>query len=137
VPQALTDLGNGAVALMFYPYQPLIPMVQLGKVRLLAATGPKRLSYLPELPTVAESGIAGFTAFAWHGLYAPAGTPQRVTEIVYAALTKTVKDPKVVTALTTGGVDVDLLPPREFAAFTRSEVERYRQIIAMAGAKIE
>jgi tripartite-type tricarboxylate transporter receptor subunit TctC len=137
VPQALIDIGNGSVALMFYPYQPLIPMVQLGKVRLLAATGAKRLSYLPELPTVIESGLPGFTAFAWHGLYAPAGIPRRIGDIVYAALTKTVKDPKVVSALVSGGVDVDLLPSAEFGAFTKSEIERYSQIIALAGAKIE
>ena len=137
VPQALVDLGSGAVALMFYPYQPLIPMVQQGRVKLLAATGGKRLSYLPDLPTVAEAGIRDFVAQAWHGLYAPAGTPARVTDVVYSALAKTVKDPKVLAALGNSGVDVDLLPTREFAAFTRAEVERYRQIVALAGAKVE
>ena len=137
VPQAFIDMGNGSVALMFYPYQPLMPMVQQGRIRLLASTNTRRSSYLPDLPTVIESGIPGFTAFAWHGFYAPAGTPTPVVEALYAALSKTMKDPKVLSAFAATGVDVDLLPPAEFAAFTKAEVERYRQIITLAGARVD
>ena len=136
VPQALVDITSGAVAIMFYPYQPLMPLLQTGKVRLLASTGMKRASYLPEVPTVIESGIPDFVALAWHGFYAPAGTSKQVVDTVYAALAKTMADPKVVATLAATGIDIDLAPPREFAAFTKAEVERYRQLIAMAGAKM-
>ena len=137
VPQALIDMGGGAIALMFYPYQPLIPMAQQGRVRLLASTNVKRPSYLPDLPTVIESGIPGFTAFAWHGFYVPAGTPPSIIAALFAALSATMKDPKVMSSFAATGVDVDLLSPAQFAAFTKSEVERYRQIITLAGARVE
>jgi tripartite-type tricarboxylate transporter receptor subunit TctC len=137
VSQAFIDMSSGSVALMFYPYQPLMPMIHQGKIRILASTNAKRLSYLPDVPTMIEGGIPDFTAFAWHGLYAPAGTPKNILEAVFAALAKTMKDPKIVSSFAATGVDIDLLPPAEFAAFTKAQVERYRQIVAAAGAKIE
>ena len=136
VPQALVDLSSGAVAVMFYPYQALMPLVQTSKVRMLATTGQKRASYLPALPTVMEAGIPEFVALAWHGIYAPAGTPKAIADAIYAALAKTMVDPKVVASLVATGIDVDLAPAPEFAAFTRQEVDRYRLLIALSGAKI-
>ncbi len=137
VPRALIDMASGAVALMFYPSQALAPITQTGKARLLATTGSKRSAYLPELPTVMEAGIPDFVAMAWHGFYAPARTPKQIIAVLYAALAKTMEDPKVVASLAASGVDIDLIPGNEFAAFTKAEVERYRQLIAIAGAKIE
>lgn len=137
VPQALIDLASGTVGVMFYPYQPLQPMLQQGKVRLLASTGPRRASYLPDLPTVIESGIRDFVAFAWHGFYAPAGTKKPVVDTLYTALTKAAKDPRVAAQLQAAGVDVDILPPAEFAAFTKGEVARYRIAVGLAGVKPE
>ncbi|HEX2828691.1 MAG TPA: tripartite tricarboxylate transporter substrate binding protein [Burkholderiales bacterium] len=137
VPQALIDLGSGAVAVMFYPYQPLTPMLQQGRIRLLAATGARRLSYLPDLPTVKETGIADFTAFAWHGFYAPEGTPKPIVDKLYAALAKAVKDPRVAAHLQSAGVEVDVLAPADFAEFTKAQVERYRQIVALAAVKVD
>ncbi len=134
VPQAFVDIASGAVAIMFYPYQPLMPLTQTGKARLLATTGVKRASYLPNLPTVIEAGIADFSALAWHGFYGPAQTPQALVDMIYAALVKTMTDPKVAAGLVATGIDVDLAPPREFAAFTKAEIERYRRLIAMAGS---
>lgn len=136
VPQALVDLSSGAVAIMFYPYQALMPLVQTNKVRMLATTGQKRASYLPALPTVMEAGIPDFVALAWHGIYAPAGTPKAVADRIYAALAKTMVDPRVVASLAATGIDVDLAPAAEFEAFTKQEVERYRLLIALSGAKI-
>ncbi len=136
VPQAFVDIASGTVSMMFYPYQPLMPLLQTGKARLLATTGLKRASYLPEVPTVIEAGIADFVAIAWHGFYAPAGTAPRIVDTIYAALVKTMVDSRVMVGLAATGIDIDLVPPREFAAFTKSEVERYRVLIAMAGAKM-
>jgi tripartite-type tricarboxylate transporter receptor subunit TctC len=136
VPQAFVDIASGAVSLMFYPYQPLMPLLQTGKARLLATTGLKRASYLPDVPTVIEAGIADFSAIAWHGFYAPAGTSPRIVDTIYAALVKSIADSKVMAGLAATGIDIDLAPPREFAAFTKAEVERYRLLIAMAGGKM-
>lgn len=133
VPQAFIDLSSGAVALMFYPYRPLIPLVQTGKVRLLATTGTKRAPYLPDLPTVIESGLPGFVFVAWHGFYGPAGMPKARVNTFYDALRKVGTDPKIAASLLATGVEVDLMPPSEFGAFTRTEIERYRQIVRIAG----
>ena len=133
VPQAFVDISSGAVAIMFYPYQPLIPLVQTGKARLLATTGEKRASYLPDLPTVLEAGLSGVVFFAWHGFYGPAGMPAPRVDFFYRALAKAMADARVVSNLLTTGVEVDLLAPREFAAFTKAEIDRYRQLISIAG----
>ncbi len=137
VPQAFVEISSGAVAIMFYPYLQLMPLVQTGKARLLATSGEKRASYLPDLPTVMESGLSGFVFFAWHGFYGPAGMPKQNVDTFYSALTKAVSDPRVVANLLATGVEVDLIPPREFAAFTKAEIERYRQIISIAGVNAQ
>ena len=137
VPQAFVDVSSGAVAIMFYPYLPLMPLVQTGKARLLATSGTKRASYLPDLPTVTEAGLSGFVFFAWHGFYGPAGMPKPSVDVFYHAMTKAVSDPRVAASLLATGVEVDLIPAKEFAAFTKAEIERYRQIISIAGVSAQ
>ena len=137
VPQAFVDISSGAVATMFYPYLPLMPLVQSGKARLLATSGTKRASYLPDLPTVMEAGLSGFVFFAWHGFYGPAGMPKQNVDVFYGAMTKAVSDPRVAASLLSTGVEVDLIPAKAFAAFTKAEIERYRQIIGIAGVSAQ
>ncbi|HEV7394045.1 MAG TPA: tripartite tricarboxylate transporter substrate-binding protein, partial [Burkholderiales bacterium] len=108
-----------------------------GKLRPLATTGIKREPYLPEVPTVIEGGIPDFIAINWHGFYAPAGTSKRVIDVLYAALAKSMTDSKVVSNLVAAGINVDLAPPNEFAAFTKAEIDRYRYIVEIAGIKME
>ena len=137
VPQAFVDISSGAVATMFYPYLPLMPLVQSGKARLLATSGTKRASYLPDLPTVMEAGLSGFVFFAWHGFYGPAGMPKQNVDVFYGAMTKAVSDPRVAASLLSTGVEVDLIPAKAFAAFTKAEIDRYRQIIGIAGVSTQ
>ncbi len=137
VPQAFVDISSGAVATLFYPYLQLMPLVQTGKARLLATSGAKRASYLPDLPTVKEAGLSDFVFFAWHGFYGPAGMPKQNVDAFYGAMMKAVADPRVAASLLATGVEVDLLPAKEFAAFTRAEIERYRQIISIAGVSAQ
>ena len=137
VPQAFVDISSGAVATMFYPYLPLMPLVQSGKARLLATSGTKRASYLPDLPTMMEAGLSDFVFFAWHGFYGPAGMPKQNVDVFYRAMTKAVSDPRVAASLLSTGVEVDLIPAKEFAAFTKAEIERYRQIIGIAGVSAQ
>jgi tripartite-type tricarboxylate transporter receptor subunit TctC len=137
VPQIFVDMTSGALTMMFYPYQPLIPMHQTGKVRLLATTTAKRVSYLPDLPTAIEAGLNDFLFFAWHGFYGPAGMNPAHAQIFYQSLLKAVADPKVAQALVVTGVEVDPLPAAEFAAFTKTEIERYRQLVKAAGVDVQ
>lgn len=137
IPQAFIDITSGTVAMIFYPYQGLVPMTQSGKVRLLATTGMKRASYLPNVPTMIESGVRDFVVVAWEGFYVPAGTPKPIVNLLYTALAGIMTDPPFVSKLAAAGIEADLAPPEVFAAFTKSEVERFRQIITLAGVKIE
>ena len=135
--QLVGDISTGTVAMMFYPYQPLIPVVQSAKVRLLATTGTKRPPYLPQLPTMIEIGMPGFSIGTWHGFYAPARTPASHIQVLYEAIRTAMMDPKLAASLAISGPEVDLASPAEFATFTKGEVERYRQLIMLAGAKPE
>ena len=137
VPQAFSEISSGAVALIFYPYQGLVPVAQSGKVRLLATTGTKRTAYLPGLPTMIESGVGDFVVIAWEGFYVPAGTPKSIVNLLYISLAGIMKDPAFVSRMASVGIEVDVASPEVFAAFTKSEVERFRQLVALAGVKIE
>ena len=127
------DLGSGIVQMIFYPHQGLLPLIQTGKVRVLATTGAKRSALLPDLPTLQEQGLADFALASWQGIYVPAGTPSDRVNLLYEAIRKTMTDAKVVASITSSGNAIELLDPSEFAAFTRREIERYRQIIQSSG----
>ena len=132
-----TDLNSGEVSMTFYPYQPLKAMEQMGAIRMIATTGERRASYLPDLPTMAEAGLPGFIAFAWHGLYGPAGMGSKEVDVIYAALVKAMSDASLRPALLAMGAELDLAPPREFAAFTKSEVLRFANLVKAANVKAE
>ena len=128
-----TDLSSGTVHMIFYPYQGLLPLIQSGKVRVLATTGAKRSPSTPDLPTMVEQGMSDFTVGAWQGIYAPAGTPADRIQLLYNAIRKAMADPQVAASVTKAGNDIELADPVEFTAFTQREIERYRQIIQMSG----
>ena len=123
------DLASGVVHMIFYPYQGLLPLIQAGKVHVLATTGAKRLPLLPDVPTLQEQGLADFSLASWQGIYAPAGTPADRVNLLYEAIRKTMTDPKVTASIAQTGNAIELSDPAEFAAFTRREIEKYRQII--------
>ena len=128
------DLASGVVQMIFYPHQGLIPLIQAGKVRVLATTGAKRSVLLPELPTLQEQGLADFSLASWQGIYAPAGTPSDRVNLLYEAIRKTMTDAKVTANIAQTGNTVELSDPVEFSAFTKREIEKYRQIIQSSDA---
>jgi tripartite-type tricarboxylate transporter receptor subunit TctC len=135
--QLFTDLLSGATSFMFYPYQPLQPHVEAGKLRVVASTGAARPSWLSQAPTMAESGFPDFVVTVWFGIYAPAGTPAARISIMSEAFRRALENPEVVAALTAAGTDAYYAAPAEMAAFTSSEIERYRKIVADSGAQVE
>ena len=128
------DLASGVVHMIFYPYQGLIPLIQAGKVHVLATTGAKRSVLLPEIPTLQEQGMADFSLASWQGIYAPVGTPSDRVNLLYEAIRKTMTDARVIASIAQTGNTVELSDPSEFAAFTRREIEKYRQIIQSSDA---
>jgi len=128
------DLASGVVHMIFYPYQGLIPLIQAGKVHVLATTGAKRSVLLPEIPTLQEQGMADFSLASWQGIYAPFGTPSDRVNLLYEAIRKTMTDARVIASISQTGNTVELSDPSEFAAFTRREIDKYRQIIQSSDA---
>jgi tripartite-type tricarboxylate transporter receptor subunit TctC len=134
---ALQDVIAGHVQMMFATAASVVGHVRDGLVRPLAVTTLRRTAVLPDIPTVAELGIAGFDATTWHGLVVPAGTPEGVIDALNRATVAALHDPDVRKALGELGVDIAGTSPAEFAAYIRSEIPKWRAVVTAAGAKID
>ena len=133
----IADLVAGHVELAFLSIQPLIPQVKAGKLRALAITSGTRSSAIPELPTIAESGLPGYDIGTWWGLLAPAKTPVPIVDRLAAAMRKATAIPSVKERFAAGGIAAQSNTPKEFAAMIKSEVGRYRDLASAAGVKPE
>jgi tripartite-type tricarboxylate transporter receptor subunit TctC len=129
---AVADVVRGRVPIGVVALTPALPHIRSGKARLIALTSAKRLEATPEWPTVAESGFAGFDTSIWVGLFAPAGTPEPIVMKLNATVNRILRLPDVRDNLAAHGGEPRGGTPAEFAAFIRSEVARYREIIAEA-----
>lgn len=132
---ALTDLVGGHVALYFSSLPPAIALIKDGKVRALAVTGPLRAKVLPELPTVAESGLPGYEAVLHYGIIAPAGVPRPIIDKLNAALRTALAAPEVQMRLAADGAEVLASTPEEYAADIDREERKWSDIVRRAGAK--
>ncbi len=139
-PPAATSLAAGETQALFAVEPALLPLVQGGRIRLIATTSLKRSEATQDLPTVAESGVpgtAGFEALAWNGLFAPAGTPPDVVERINADVNAVMKEPAVRDALARQGLIVGGGTPAEFKAFIDSEGKKWGAIIRKVGITVE
>jgi tripartite-type tricarboxylate transporter receptor subunit TctC len=129
----LKDLASGEVKVMFSSIAPVLAFVQQGRLIGLATTGPKRDRALPDLPTIAESGLAGFDMRLWLGLLAPAGTPRPIVDRLSSAITQALNLPELKTALAAQGFEPLVGTSEQFDAFYRSETEKWRKVIEATG----
>ena len=134
---ALQDVIAGHVQMMFATASSVVPHIKDGKVRALAVASLKRTAVLPDIPTIDELGIKNFDATTWHGLVAPARTPQEVIATLNRALAAALADPAVKTSLADLGVDLIGGTPEAFAAYIKSEIPKWTAIIKASGAKVE
>ena len=130
---ALTALMGGEVQFVVAPPTAVLPHVQSGRLRAIAATGPTRWAGLPDLPTVAEQGVAGFDVRSWAGLMAPPGTPRPVIDRLNAELQKALKVAEVRSRLETFGGEVRGGTPEEMNAMLTEQVARWTRVVADAG----
>jgi tripartite-type tricarboxylate transporter receptor subunit TctC len=135
VGPAANDLLGGQIPLMFGPSPVVVPMVQAGRLRPLAFTGPKRSAQLPDLPTVDEAGVKGYVASGWYGLYGPRGMPQSVADSLSAAVRKIVQLPDTRERFAALNLEPVGSTPAEFAQFLKQDLEKYARIAKEA--KIE
>jgi tripartite-type tricarboxylate transporter receptor subunit TctC len=135
--QALTDVMTGQVQMMMSSALPAMPHVKSGKLRALAVTSAKRAAVAPELPTVAESGLAGFETTSWHGMLLPAKTPKPISARVHAELVRALTDPEVKQKFANVGMDVVANSSSDFSAYIRSESTKWAKVIKTIGLKPE
>jgi tripartite-type tricarboxylate transporter receptor subunit TctC len=133
----VTDLLGGSVQLAIADQANLMPHVKTGRLRALAVASPKRSAIYPELPTIAESGFAGYEATAWQGLVGPAGMSPDVVGRLNQTLAKVMALPAVRERLIVGGLDPVADSPEEFGRFIRSEISKWSKIARDVGAKAE
>jgi tripartite-type tricarboxylate transporter receptor subunit TctC len=135
VAAAFPDLLGGRVTMMFGPIALVLPMVREGKLRALAVASLKRSSAVPEVPTIAESGYAGFEVTVWYGLLAPARTPAAIIRKLHLETVKALALPDLRTKFTDLGLEEIGNSPAEFAAAIKSEIPKWAKVIKDAGIK--
>jgi tripartite-type tricarboxylate transporter receptor subunit TctC len=134
---SLTAAVAGEVQLVFSDIVPAAPLVLDNRLRGLAMTGLRRAAIAPDIPTLDEAGLKGFSITAWVALVAPKGTPHDIVQKLNLEVLRALKDPEFVAQISKLGIDPIGSTPGEFAAFLRQEIPRWKQIVQDAGAKLE
>ena len=130
---ALNDLVSGQVSMAFAGPTAALPLVKQGRLQMLAYAGSKRSAFLPDLPTVAEQGVPGFSVDVWFGFFAPKGTPKEIVNRLNAEIAKIVREPDIVKQMLVMGIEAGTSTPEGFAAQIKSEIPVWRQIVTKAG----
>jgi tripartite-type tricarboxylate transporter receptor subunit TctC len=134
---AVTDLIGGQVDLMFDSLPSSMPHIKSGRIIAIAVTTKKRSGALPDVPTVAESGVPGFDVSTWYGIWAPASTPPAIVHRVSADLAAVVRTPEVRARLAELGAEPVGSTPEEFTAYNRTELTKWAKIVKDSGAKVD
>ncbi len=134
---ALTALLSGEVDLTFDNLLIVLPQIKAGRVLPIAATGDTRSKLMPDLPTIAESGLPGFSASGWYGLLAPAATPKDIVAKLNTDYTRALRSPDVSERLNSMAAEPAPNTPEQFAAFIRSETEKWAKVVRATNMKAE
>jgi len=135
-PPAMVDVSAGQVTFMFDQMTAALPLLQSGKLKLLAVTTGKRIALSPNTPTMVESGVPGFEMSSWQAIYAPKGTSKAIVQRLHAEIAKALKMPDVQSKL--GGLGMDLVggTPEELAALMAREIPRWGALVKKSGATV-
>jgi tripartite-type tricarboxylate transporter receptor subunit TctC len=134
---AIIDLLSGQTSMLFATLPTVLPQVQANRLRGLAVLGATRSPAIPEMPTLAESGLKGFEVNNWTGVFAPAGTPAAVVSKLNAEILRVMRLPEVQARLPKEGLSFTPSTPQQFAAFVKSEKEKWGQLVKAVGAKAD
>ena len=134
---ALIDVISGQVDMIFEAAATSMPYIKSGKLRPLGASGLKRVGALPNVPTIAEQGYPGFDVVAWFGIWAPAGTPHEILQKLNTEIDAILKLPDVVERLTGMGVEIMGGSRESFAAYHRSEFDKWTTFLRNTGIKAQ
>ena len=132
---AVTATMSGEVSLIFGGIAQSQKLVEAGRLRAIAVSGARRSSAMPDVPTVAESGVPGFEAGSWYGLLAPAATPRTIVDRLNREVLRALKLPDVRERLLSEAFDIPLDTPEEFAAHIRADIPKWAKVVKEAGIK--
>ena len=135
--QAIGDTVGGQTQVLMNGMLATLPFVQAGKLKVLGVSKATRVPLLPNVPTIAEQGVAGFESGTWQGVLVPAGTPAPIVARLSAELTRIIRSPEIRARLTAQGAEVYTMTPSEFATFFDREQKRWARVVAAGGVKIE
>jgi len=134
---AVIDVVAGHVDALLVTLPAAIEHIRAGRLRALAVSSANRSPALPEVPSIAERGLAGFDVVTWQGILAPAGTPGPIIRRLHAALVEALRRPEVATSLISQGFDITGTTPEAFADLVRAEAARWPGIVRLAGASLD
>jgi len=135
MPPAMVDVSSGQVTFMFDQMTAALPLLQAGKLKLLAVTTAKRIALAPATPTMIEAGVPGFEMSSWQAIYAPKGTPKAIVQRLHAEIAKAMKQPDVQAKLG-GQLGMEIVggSPEELAALMAREIPRWAARVKKSGA---
>jgi tripartite-type tricarboxylate transporter receptor subunit TctC len=137
IQTAIPDLVSGQVHLVFNAYPPLAPMLQGGRLKLLGFSSARRMAQLPDIPTLAETGLPGFEAVGWYLVLAPAATPRGVVTRLNAEFARTLRQREVIDGLEKLGLDPAPMNLQETERFVSREADKWSRAVKDSGAKAE
>jgi tripartite-type tricarboxylate transporter receptor subunit TctC len=135
--EALTDLVSGRVSIVYTGVPPAVPLAKAGRVRLIATTGKSRISGLPDVPTIAEAGLADAQVLIWYGVVAPAATPREIIARLNREIVRVMQAPDVKERFIQQGIDPETSTPEAFGKLVADEYARWTKVIRTAGIKLE
>ncbi len=135
--QMMPELLGGTLSVAFDNIATAVQHVNAGKLRALAVTSANRSVVAPDVPTMAESGLAGYDISSWQAVFAPAGTPPAIVDRLYTEIARILKTPEMQKRLNDLGLNVSGMPPQELAALVKAEVPRLGKIVKETGARAD
>ena len=135
--QMMPELLGGTLLVAMDNIATAVPHLKAGKLRALAVTSAQRSGVAPDVPTMAESGLAGYELSSWQAVFAPAGTPKAVIDTLYGEIAKILKTPDVEKRLTELGLDLSGMPPAQLGELVKADVPRLGKIVKESGARAE
>ena len=136
-PAAVIGILNGDISMAILNLPPALPHIKSGMLKALGVSTPNRFSALPEMPTIAESGLPGYSAGTWYGVLAPAGTPREIIMKLNAEIVKSLRTEELKKRIAADGGEVIGSTPEEFTAVMKTDIAKWAKVVQATGARME